>query len=253
MDISATLQQLGKASDPAVLVAHSTTFQSFIATYPNREARGNKFVELRLAMERDKGVGALALLGLMEHESDLDLVSRLAFFAIELVDGSDEELGGAPTVIEFIKSRSPVFGWRGAAFAGVLNIGDKRINKLLLEAWKDLDESERMEVTKGNFLSPVLLEGILDFYLSCLEMGCTDGVFGAIIGAMCRMPNQPPRLMVGDFQRILPTYRTDGVPIIPIDTYPKHELLSRFGSRLEQIEKNETEPKLIPMVYQFWA
>lgn len=253
MDITAVLMKIGKSNDFKILEEHAEAFKSFLSEAGPQSQRLNRLVSLRTGIEQQHGDGALALLGLMEHEADLHMVNNLAFFASELIEVVGDPVGGPRLVIEFIRSRNPVPGWKGSALGGMIQLGDKRVNRLLLELWAELDDEERREATRSNNPSAGIMEGILDFYVSCLEQGCEDDIFGAIVGSMCRIPGQAGSPVAVDIERILPTYRATGMPIVSKSVYPKTELLSRFRDRLKRIEENETEPKLIPMVYQFWA
>lgn len=253
MDINSILFKIGKSTDFNVLEEHSGSLKSFISAAGMPNQRLNRFVSLRTMIENQQGEGALALLGFMEHETDLHMVNNLAFFASELIEVDGDPVGGPRLVVEFLRSRNPVSGWKGSALGGMIQLGDKRVNRLLLELWAELDNEERREATRSNNPSAGIMEGILDFYVSCLEQGCDDDIFGAIVGSMCRIPSQAGSPIAVDIERILPTYRATGMPIVSKAVYPKTELLSRFRDRLEKIEATETEPKLIPMVYQFWA
>jgi hypothetical protein len=253
MDINSILFEIGKSTDFKVLEEHSEAFKEFNSPPGSTNEKLHRLASLRTTIEQQKGEGALALLGLMEHETDLGLVNNLAFFTSEVLEVEGDPLGGPRKVVEFIRSRNPVPGWKGSALGGMIQLGDKRVNQLLLELWAELDEEERWEAARPNSQVPAVYEGIIDFYISCLEMGCEDDVFGALVGSICRIPNQAQNPVVGDLERILPTYRATGMPIVSKAVYPKTELLSRFRDRLEKIEATETEPKLIPMVYQFWA
>jgi hypothetical protein len=204
-------------------------------------------------IEQQRGEGALAFLGLMEHETDPSLIRNLAFFASELIEVEGDPLGGPRLVIEFMRTKQPFLGWKGAVVGGMAQLGDKRINEFLLEAWTELNVEEKQEVARPNALFGFVLDGIIDFHISCLEHGCEESVFGGIVGTICRIPKLSEKPIVADMERILPSYIADGMPIVLKSQYPKSQLLMKFRERLEKLEEEETEPKLIPMIYQFWS
>jgi hypothetical protein len=254
MEINQVLTTIGKSIDLDLIEEHSETFKIFIAETAGTDERYARLHSLRGVIENKRGEGALALLGLMEHEPHPSLVRNLSFFASELIEVAGEQpLGGPRLVIDFIMSRNPYSGWKGSAIAGMVQLGDKRVNQMLLEAWSALEDEDKRIASEPEGSKGFVLEGVLDFYISSLEQGCDDSLFGSTVGTLCRIPSQEEKVFVFDVERTFPTYIADGSPIWHKDTYPKSQLLMKFRERLEKLEEEETEPKLIPMIYQFWS
>lgn len=252
MEINQVLTNIGKSIDLKVLEEHAETFKSFISETPITNERMNRLMAIRMRIEQQCGEGALALLGLMEHETESSLIRNLAFFASELIEVEGDPLGGPRLVIEFMQTKKPFLGWKGSVVGGMAQLGDKRVNKFLLEAWAELENEEMRRAAEPEQGKGFVIEGVIDFYISCLEQGCEENVFGGIVATILRMPAEAPMPVSGDFERIFPTYSANGMPIIPISSYPKSQLLEKFRERLEKLAEEETEPKLIPMIFQFW-
>ena len=139
---------------------------------------------------------------------------------------------------------------QGAALGGVLLLlGDKRIMPLLEDVWNQLSEEAQLEMTQAN--SGFMSEGIIDFWLGRLESGCSEVVFGSAVAAIARMPASAQALDVLDVERLLPAY-AGGEPMKVLRRTSFADYLEAIRPRLKALEHNESEPKVIPRIFEIW-
>jgi len=138
---------------------------------------------------------------------------------------------------------------QGAALGGVLLLGDKRIMPLLAAVWDELSEEAQLEMTaaKSGFVS----EGIIEFWLDRLEAGCSEAVFGSAVAAIAKMPVIAQIPCVLDMERLLPAY-AGGDPMKLLRRTSFADYLEEIRPRLEALEAGESEPKLIPKIFEIW-
>jgi hypothetical protein len=139
---------------------------------------------------------------------------------------------------------------QGAALGGILLLGDKRLLPLLEDAWGALSDDARLGLTHAK--SGNVFEGMVEFWLRCLEKGCSDAVFGSVVAAIAKMPVITQVPFVVDAQRVLPVYQDSQNPLRLIRRIAFSEYLEEIRPRLEALEANESGPKLIPKIYAIW-
>lgn len=138
---------------------------------------------------------------------------------------------------------------RGLGLGGVLLLGDKRVMPLLEDAWEQLSEEAQLSMTKAK--SGFVSEGIVEFWLNCLESGCSGSVFGSVVAAIAKMPVIAQVPFVLDIERLFPAY-AGGEPMRPLRRTSFSDYLEEIRLRLEALEEVESEPKLIPKIYEIW-
>ena len=129
-------------------------------------------------------------------------------------------------------------------------MGDKRILPLLENAWSKLSDDARwgLSQAKSGFVS----EGMVEFWLGCLEIGCSEAVFGSVAAAIAKMPAIAKVPFVRDVQRVLPAYEDSENPIRIIRQTSFGDYLEEIRPRLEALEVDESEPKVIPKIFEVW-
>ena len=120
---------------------------------------------------------------------------------------------------------------------------------LLEYAWEQISEEAQLEMTKAK--SGFVTEGIVEFWLSCLESGCSESVFGSIVATIAKMPVIAQVPMVLDVERLFPAY-ADGQPMEILFQSPFEDYLEEIRPRLEALEDEESEPKIIPKIFEIW-
>ena len=163
-------------------------------------------------------------------------------------EGQDE-LAGPRFVIHNLINYDGGDPGQGAALGGVLLLGDKRIIPLLAEVWDDLSEEAQLEMTaaKSGFVS----EGVVEFWLDRLEEGCSESVFGSAVAAIAKMPAIAQVPFVLDVERLLPAY-AGGEPMKLLRRTSFADYLEEIRPRLEALEAEESEPKVIPRIFEIW-
>jgi hypothetical protein len=121
---------------------------------------------------------------------------------------------------------------------------------LLAEVWDELSEEAQLEMTaaKSGFVS----EGVIEFWLDRLESGCSEAVFGSAVAAIAKMPVITQIPYVLDMERLLPAY-AGGEPMKLLRRTSFPDYLAEIRPRLESLAARESQPKLIPRIFQFWG
>jgi hypothetical protein len=162
----------------------------------------------------------------------------------------DDPMTGVRYTVELIMQSAIDDAQKGAALAGVLQIGDRRVNPILEAAWDVLGEAGRLALSRS--VSPFVTAGVVEFWIGCLEKECSEGVFGSVSAALCKMPQMAAMPAVIDMERIFPVYEAEGMPMRMLGRYTFGEYLQSVASRLEAIAMKESEPKVTPMIFNFW-
>jgi hypothetical protein len=104
-----------------------------------------------------------------------------------------------------------------------------------------------MTAAKSGFVS----EGIIEFWLDRLEAGCSEAVFGLAVAAIAKMPVIGQVPFVVDVVRLLPAY-AGGEPLKLLRRTSFADYLEEIRPRLEALMENESEPKVIPRIFELW-
>jgi hypothetical protein len=203
-------------------------------------------------IEQQDGLGHMGLMMFLVADTDPGIRSSAALSLSVLFDPFQEgqdELAGPRFVIHTLVKHEGGAPGQGAALGGVLLLGDKRIMPLLAEVWDDLSEEAQLEMTaaKSGFVS----EGVVEFWLGRLEHGCSEAVFGSAVAAIAKMPVIAQIPFVLDVERLLPAY-AGGEPMKLLRRTPFTDYLKEIRPRLEALEAVETEPKVIPRIFEIW-
>jgi hypothetical protein len=202
--------------------------------------------------EQQKGNGHMGLMMFLVAENNPGIRSTAAMsFAVLFQPQNDDVLSGPKFVVDHLLRSTDKSEDQGAALAGILLLGDKRLLPLLEDAWAELSEDARLGLTHAK--SGNVFEGMVEFWLRCLEKGCSEAVFGSIVAAIAKMPVIAQVPFVVDVQRVLPAYQDSQNPLRLIRRTTFTEYLEEIRTRLEAIEANESEPKLIPKIYEIWT
>lgn len=213
--------------------------------------RREMLTELSGMIEQHQGLGHMGLMIFLAADTDPGIRSSAAPSLSVLFDpGDDDELAGPRFVIHTLVNHDEGAPGQGAALGGVLLLGDKRIMPLLEDVWDELSEEAQLEMTAAK--SGIVSEGIVEFWLGRLESGCSEAVFGSAVAAFAKMPliSQAPCVM--EIQRRLPAY-AGGEPIQLLRQTEFADYLEEIRPRLEALEAGESEPKLVPKIFEIWG
>jgi len=160
-----------------------------------------------------------------------------------------DELAGPRFVIHTLVHHDGGAPGQGAALGGVLLLGDKRIMPLLAEVWDQLSEETQLGITAAK--SGFVTEAMVEFWLDRLEEGCSESVFGSAVAAIAKMPVISQVPLVVDVERLLPAY-AGGEPMKLLRRTSFADYLEEIRLRLEALEAEESEPKVIPRIFEIW-
>jgi hypothetical protein len=206
--------------------------------------------EFSRSTEEQHGRGHMGLMMFLAVDDNPTVQSSAALSLSVLYDPEDgDELAGPAFVVRTLLNRESDPESQGIGLGGVLLLGDKRVMPLLEDAWEQLSEEAQLAMTKAK--SGFVSEGIVEFWLNCLESGCSESVFGSVVAAIAKMPVIAQVPFVLDIERLFPAY-AGGEPMRPLRRTSFADYLDEIRPRLEAIEEEEPEPKLIPNIYEIW-
>ena len=206
--------------------------------------------EFSRSTEEQHGKGHMGLMMFLAVDDNSAVQSSAALSLSVLFDPEDgDELAGPAFVVRTLLNRESDPESQGIGLGGVLLLGDKRVMPLLEDAWGQLSEEAQLAMTKAK--SGFVSEGIVEFWLNCLESGCSESVFGSVVAAIAKMPVIAQVPFVVDIERLFPAY-AGGEPMRPLRRTSFEDYLEEIRPRLEALEEEESEPKLIPKIYEVW-
>jgi hypothetical protein len=201
--------------------------------------------------EEQKGQGHMGLMMFLTAETSPVIRSSAALSLAVLFQPEDGDvLSGPKFVVQSILRQDCNTEDQGAALGGILLLGDKRLLPLLEDTWSKLSENARLGLSRAK--SGYVYEGMVEFWLRCLEKGSSESVFGSVVAAIAKMPAITQVPFVIDVQRVLPAYNDSQNPLHLIRKTSFSDYLEEIRPRLEALEGKESEPKLIPKIYEIW-
>ncbi len=208
--------------------------------------------ELIIAIEDGKGRGHMGLMMFIAAEDAPGIISTAAMSLALLFPVQDGfNISGPNFVVNNLLELEKVAEHQAAALGGILLLGDRRILPLLGDAWSKISETARLELTHSK--SGFVTECVVEFWLRCLEGGCSESVFGSVVAAIAKLPSIAQQPFVFDVQRVFPVYADSDNPMRLIRQSTFDDYLKDIRHRLEAIEETESEPKVIPKIYDLWA
>jgi hypothetical protein len=212
--------------------------------------RREMLTEFSEMIEQHDGLGHMGLMMFLAADTDPGIRSSAALSLSVLFDPAGAgELAGPEFVIRTLVNHDGGAPGQGAALGGVLLLGDKRVMPLLAEVWDELSEESQLEMTQAR--SGFVSEGMIEFWLDRLEEGCSEAVFGSAVAAIAKMPVIAQVPFVVDVERLLPAY-AGGEPMILRRQTSFSDYLEEIRPRLKALMKKESEPKVIPHIFEFW-
>jgi len=200
--------------------------------------------------EERKGQGHMGLMMFLAVEIDRQVLSTAALNMAVLFDPEDGDILAGPKFVIRHLMRDENAENQGAAIGGILLLGDKRLLPLLEATWEQLSDPARLALTRAK--SGRVSEAMVEFWLRCLENGCSESVYGSLVAALAKMPAIAKAPFVCDLERVLPVYRDSENPMRILRQTSFVEYLEKIRPRLKALAAEETEPKLISTIYEVW-
>lgn len=241
--------EYGVSQDGARIAGLLALYRHVVARLDVRD-RLELLTQFSSMTEQQKGQGHMGLMMFLAGDDNPAVQSSAALSLSVLFDPKEgDELAGPAFVIRTLLNRESDPEAQGAGLGGVLLLGDKRVMPLLEEAWEQLSETAQLAMTRAK--SGFVSEGIVEFWLNCLESGCSESVFGSVVAAIAKMPAIAQVPMVVDIERLFPAY-AGGEPLIALSQTSFSDYLEEIRPRLDILEEEESEPKVISNIFEIW-
>jgi hypothetical protein len=243
----------GIAPAPEQLGRLGPLYEVFLA----RASRDDRLrTERAVAGEVLQGASAGALFPIMNLDTDLAVISTAALdFAV--LAQPEEALGEFTGPRLLLAHAGPGSGVpernRAGILMGLVLLGDRRLLPLLDGCWDWLGTEGQTCLTRCT--SGFVTAGLVEFLLRWLEQTDQEGIFGGILGTLCRMPSIAAGGVVTDIERVFPVTRAAGAeePIRLLRTWTFPAYYEEIRPRIERIAERESEPKLAPQLADYWA
>lgn len=235
----------------------TTRIPKLLALYRHAVQRLTKEERLELATqfstltEERGGEGHMGLMMFMAGDHEPSVVSTAAMSLSVLFPTEEgKPLSGPEFVVRTLMRPDHDDATTGAALGGILLLGDKRLLPLLGAAWDKLSDEARLALSKSK--SGFVAEALVEFWIGCLEKGCSESVFGSVVAAIAKLPAITQMPFVVDIERVFPAYADRENPMRMIRRTTFSDYLEEIRPRLEKLEAEESEPALIPHIYEIW-
>lgn len=199
----------------------------------------------------EQQISVNALLPFLLKESSFTIASSAALdYAVCRPLNDNDPMSGPQDIIDMINAGASCC--RVGLFAGLLLLGDSRVNKLLWDVKSILDNSEIQQLARCR--SGFLYQSTIEFYLSWLESldgDYFDSVFGSVASGLLLSRENLMVEKVLQTERIFPV-PDEGLPSVILNEYSLEEFASLIADRLIALEQNEPPPKVMPEVLRAW-
>jgi hypothetical protein len=138
-----------------------------------------------------------------------------------------------------------------AIYAGLLLIGDRRVNPLLHQCWRRLDRESKGILSMVK--TEVVFASMVDFFHDWVE-DVPEPEWGHALAALARLPGAASEQGVYDVETQLPVNSKDGQPgrrILGSWAIPEYGQL--IAPRVRALMEREHEPRLSPLVALAWG
>jgi hypothetical protein len=218
----------------------------------DRTERMQLMMQFSDIVERQKGLGHMGLMMFLVADDDCAIRSTAAMHLAVLFEPEHGDvLTGAKFVVNTLLNDEKDAERQGEALRGILLLGDKRLLPLLCDAWKKLSDEARLALSGAE--SGLISEAMIEFWLRCLENGCSESVFGSVVAAIENMPAIARVPFVQEVQLVIPVYLDSENPVKRIRKTSFRDYLEKIRPRLQALEAAESEPKIIPNIYENWG
>jgi hypothetical protein len=239
--------------DRDVIFGLITLYGKFLSSAPNVAICRDVYRHVA-ALAEDRVIAAAAMLPFVFSDPDRGVCATAVIDYVSMGDLTDgDPMSRVKDIVAMIAHHDPEN--RGAAFGGLLWLGDQRVCDLLLPLRDGLTIEEVREVVGS--CSGYLHASSIEFLLDWLEQLKGDeryGRFGALAGGLGYARKTMHEPLVGTGERPFPA--TSVTPdqarrirrAISIAEYTE-----RIAPRLRELERAETEPKVMPRIMEIWG
>lgn len=230
--------------------------QTFYQRYfrqADRDQRWTIFREVSGIVENTQ-VEATSLIPFIEFDSDPAIVSTAVIDAVSLATPPQGDEMYIPGVINR-RIEDDEIANRGAAFGGLLHLGDPEICRLIWPTRNLLDQSNVNVAVRC--ATGVTAKCVMEFYLAWLEgmdADASDGLFGSVASglALLKIKALSPQIMTG--RRPIPSKGLSAEAKREIAQFrPEEQVLRELSPRFYALDRTEPEPKVMPEVLQIWG
>ena len=142
----------------------------------------------------------------------------------------------------------------GAAFGGLLYLGDRRVCRLLWPLKEELDDAEANEASLcfTGFLSAATTEFQID-WLEGMDGDGRDALFGVVASGLALQRRSTRLPFVATGERPFPVKSVSSEEQARMQQWvPIEDYTARIAPRLFALERTEPEPKVMPDVLAIW-
>ena len=246
------IMRYGVMNEEAMVPPLQELYRKYALQLPT-ERRTTIFNHIKGLVETVDWVSVNALLPFIVEELVASIVSTAVIDLVSLAPMRNGDPMNVPmTVVDLI--RAGAITNVGAAFGGLLCLGDSRVCRLLVPLRDTLNKAQVQVAIHCQ--TDFMHASTADFYLDWLE-GLDDdqeGLFAIVAAGLGRIPRHSPSNQVVVGPRPIPSR---GVPLkvwremkkaVPLSEYAK-----TVASRLYAIERAEAPPKVMPHVIAAWG
>lgn len=207
---------------------------------------------LMLSVEEKDGLGHMSLSVFLTTESDYEIISTAAMSLAVLFPVRDgDELSGPKYVANTLLNYEDNPKEQGAQLAGLILLGDKRVLPILKDTWQKISPTAQLEATRAK--SSYMTESAIDFWLWCIENCDNENIVGSAVATLAKMPSIAAAPFVFESERVFPSYSAPEAPIQILNKTPLTDYLKKIDPHLKYLISKESEPKVIPMIYDYWG
>lgn len=200
------------------------------------------------------GLNACVFLPFIGCEPEALLASRAVIDYCMTIPGPQDPPETGMRIVGRILDRGQVANL-GAAFGGLLALGDRRAHRALLGLRDELEPGELDQLVRirTGFLSAATIE----FYLDWMEerrRDFDDRTFGALAAGMVNQIRAAHVPMVMTGQRAIPPGSLPHAAEEKLEAWiPLADYAREIEPRLRALDAAEPEPKVMPMVLDAWG
>jgi len=200
-----------------------------------------------------EGAGSMnSFLPFIYAEPDPGIISTACLNTAVLAPLEDgDELTGPKLVMKMGTEQTESQAIRAGAYSGVLLLGDRRTLPLLKGCWRKLNSEGRSSLART--WSGFVHASVIDFYLDWLE-DADEGDFETIAETLALMAVSPAVPKVLEIKHQFPANAPGERSAIEIiNEWTIEEYGRIIEPRLRDLERRESEPKVMPSVLKAWS
>jgi len=243
------VEEYGNGPAPALL---PTVFSLFAYWMSRRSVqhRLRVLATLTRRVERERGRACWALLPFVVADEDHSVVSTASLNLAVLVPPHDGDPLTGPRLVLDLAFDDHTIARVASIAAGVMLLGDARLNPLFEQAWRHLDADQRAAVARSH--TPFVTAAHVDFLLGRLEHERDPNVLEALSAGLIRLRHGTASTEVFEIERVLPAWRDSHEPVRLLRRWPISGFGERIRPRLERMAAEQPGAAPIQNVLAAW-